>query len=106
MGCVHRVEGRHLVSEMYDPFAYLPPGYRIEDHPTTASTLIQCWLSASDIRILAIPDTDPHLALIQDLNPTWFGKLGYLQEARWDVEAVTIPTPGPGECAAAKSAVR
>jgi len=99
------VQGRHLVSEMYDPFAYLPAGYRVEDHLTTASTLIKCWLSEADVRIIAIPGTDPRLALVRDLNPTWFTKLGFLQEARWDVEAVTIPPPGPGECAAAWAAV-
>lgn len=100
------VEGKHLVSEMYDPFAYLPAGYGVEDHQSTVSTLIQCWLSEADIRIIAIPDTDSRLALVRDRNPSWFTKLGFLREARWDVEAVTIPKPGPGECAAAKASVQ
>ena len=100
------VEGKHFVSEMYDPLAYLPSGYPVEDNASTVSKLIQCWLSAADIRMIAIPDADKGLALVRDRNPAWFSKLGFLPKSRWDVEAVTIPKPGSPECAAAKAAVR
>src|SRR5205807_2404988 len=50
-----RVEGKHLVSEMYDPFYYLPAGYKYRDHHQVVSTLIQCWLAKTDTRLIAMP---------------------------------------------------
>src|SRR5207245_2669256 len=34
------VEGKHLVSEMYDPFSYLPSGYKYADHQATVTTIV------------------------------------------------------------------
>jgi dolichyl-phosphate-mannose-protein mannosyltransferase len=100
------VEGKHLVSEMYDPFAYLPSGYKYEDHAAAVSTLVQCWLSENDIRLIAIPQNDPDLAQVQQLNPGWFVKLGSLDEATWSIEGVSVPRPSEAECRAARSATR
>jgi hypothetical protein len=100
------VEGKHLVSEMYDPFAYLASDYRYEDHQSTVSTLIRCWLSESDVTLIAVPDTDVYLKRVVELNPTWFTHVGYMAEAKWDVESVSIPTPTSVECEAARSASR
>ncbi len=100
------VEGKHLVSEMYDPFSYLPSGYRFEDHQSTVSTLVECWLSAADIRMIAIPQNDPNYALLQQLNPTWFVRLGFLDEAGWTVMGVSAPRPTASECKAARSATQ
>src|SRR5207245_2506557 len=100
------VEGKHLVSEMYDPFAYLPSGYRYEDHQSTVSTLVQCWLSERDVALIAVPDTDVNLRRVVELNPTWFTHAGFMAEAKWDVESVSIPRPTSSECEAARSASR
>jgi hypothetical protein len=98
------VEGKHLVSEMYDPFAYLKSGYRYEDHQPTVNTLVECWLSATDIRLIAIPQNDPNYELLQQLNPGWFVRLGSLDEAGWTVMGVAAPHPTAAECKAAQSA--
>ena len=100
------VEGKHLVSEMYDPFAYLPSGYRYADHVTEVSTLVRCWLSDTDVRMIAIPADDPNLALVRQLNPSWFTSVGFMEEAKWDVEAVNAPRPSADECQAARAAAR
>lgn len=100
------VEGRHLVSEMYDPFAYLPSGYRYEDHQSTVTTLVECWLKDTDIRLIAIPQNDANYALLQQLNPSWFVLLGSMDEAGWTITGVSAPHPTPAECKAARSASR
>jgi len=100
------VDGKHLVSEMYDPFAYLPSGYRYEDHQSTVSTLLACWLSDTDTKLIAIPRDDSNFALLQQLNPAWFIRLGSMDEASWIVFGVSAPKPTAGDCEAARSATR
>jgi hypothetical protein len=100
------VEGRHLVSQMYDPFAYLPAGYRYEDHRSTVNTVLQCWLSEADIHMIAIQENDANLALAQQLNPNWFVTIGFMEEAKWKIEGVSVPQPSAAECRAARSAIR
>ena len=100
------VEGKHLVSEMYDPFAYLPSGYRYEDHEAAVTTLVQCWLSDTDTRLIAIPRNDPNYALLQQLNPSWFVRLGTMDEAGWTVNGVSVPPLTAVECKAARSATQ
>jgi len=99
------VEGKHLVSEMYDPFAYLPDGYRYVDHQLTVNTLVQCWLSERDIRMIAIPNTDPNLTAVLQLNPQWFTRIGFMEEAKWEIHAVSVPQPTHADCEAARSAI-
>jgi hypothetical protein len=98
------VEGKHLVSEMYDPFAYLPAGYSYTDHQAVVTTLVQCWLSDTDIRIIAVPFGDPNFALLQQVKPSWFVSLGSMPEASWEIIGVSAPRPTPSECAVARSA--
>ena len=100
------VEGKHLVSEMYDPFAYLPSGYRYEDHQSTVTTLVACWLADTDTRLMAIPLNDSNFALLQQLNPSWFVRLGPMAEASWDVFGIAAPEPTAAECKAARSATQ
>jgi hypothetical protein len=100
------VEGKHLVSEMYSPFAYLPAGYRYVDHESTVNSLVQCWLSEADIRMIAIQANDANMALAQQLNPGWFVTVGFMEEAQWKVEGVSVPQPSDAECRAARSAIR
>ncbi len=100
------VEGKHLVSRMYDPFTYLPAGYTYEDHKSTVNTLLQCWINETDVRMIAIQENDANLALAQQLNPSWFVTIGYMEEAKWKIDGVSVPQPSAAECGAARSAIR
>jgi len=65
------VEGKHLVSEMYDPFAYLPSGYSYADHQQVVNTLIECWLSDTDTRMIAVLDTNSSIeAFVHSMGVT------------------------------------
>lgn len=100
------VEGKHLVSEMYDPFAYLPAGYGYAEHRDVVDTQVRCWLTEQDVRMIAIPNTDSALAAVKQAHPDWFAPVGFMEEAKWDVEAVSVPRPAAAECEAARSATR
>ncbi len=100
------VEGKHLVSEMYDPFAYLPSNYVYAEHQQVVNTLIECWLAATDTRMIAIGDGNPNYQLMLGYNPAWFEPLGWMAEARWSVVGVSAPHPSAAECGAARSATR
>jgi hypothetical protein len=100
------VEGKHLVSEMYDPFSYLPTGYAYADHQAIVNTLLQCWLSETDVRLIAIDEKDANLLLAQELNPGWFVPIGFLDESKWQIDGVSVPRPQAEECKAARSAIR
>jgi hypothetical protein len=98
------VEGNHLVSEMYDPFAYLPSGYSYADHQQVVNTLIECWLSDTDTRMIAVLDTNSNYQLMVGYNPTWFVQIGSMAEAHWTVLGVDPPRPSAADCRAARSA--
>jgi hypothetical protein len=98
------VEGKHLVSEMYDPFSYLPSGYGYQDHAQVVSTLVQCWLEKTDTRLIAMPPNDANYALMRQLNPDWFVQVGTMSETRWLVYGVAAPRPAPGACVEASRA--
>jgi len=98
------VEGKHLVSEMYDPFAYLPSDYSYADHEAVVTTLVECWLSDTDVRVIALPNGDPNFALLQQLNPSWFVSLGAMDEASWTVVGISAPRPTASDCEVARSA--
>jgi hypothetical protein len=98
------VEGKHLVSEMYDPFHYLPAGYAYQDHEQVVSTLVQCWLDKTDTRLMAMPPDDANYALMRELNPDWFVQVGSMSETRWLVFGVSAPKPAPGACEEASRA--
>jgi hypothetical protein len=100
------VEGKHLVSEMYGPFGYLPSGYTYADHAQTVNTLLECWFHQTDTHLIAVPRGDPQYALMLQQNPQWFTYLGTLDNAGWDIDGVAAPEPSATECQAAKSATR
>jgi hypothetical protein len=75
------VEGRHLVSEMYDPFAY----------PGASDARVGCWLFAYDIRLVAVSQSDSNLMQVVRSHPDWFVDVGTLSGARWQVEGVRAP---------------
>jgi hypothetical protein len=101
-----RVDGKHLLSEMYDPFFYVRPGYPYQEHQATVNTLLQCWLSSNDVAMIAIAEYDPDLRLAAQLNPGWFTPLGTMASARWSVYGVSVSTPQPAACEAARSESR
>ena len=98
------VEGKHLISEMYDPFYYLPAGYKYQDHQQVVSTLIQCWLAKTDTRLIAMPPNNPDYELMRELNPDWFVLLGTMSETQWLVYGVSAPNPARAACDQASSA--
>lgn len=98
------VEGKHLVSEMYDPFYYLPAGYAYQDHAQVVSTLVQCWLDKTGTRLMAMPPNNANYALMRELNPDWFVQVGTMSETQWLVYGVSAPKPVPGACEEASRA--
>jgi hypothetical protein len=98
------VEGKHLVSEMYDPFAYLPSGYSYAGHQDTVDTLVECWLAKTDVRIMAMPPSNQDYALMREHNPGWFVSLGLMSDTNWQVYGVEAPHPSPAQCAEASRA--
>ena len=98
------VEGKHLVSEMYDPFYYLPGGYAYQDHAQVVSTLVQCWLDKTGTRLMAMPPNNANYALMRELNPDWFVQVGTMSETQWLVYGVSAPKPVPGACEEASRA--
>ena len=93
-----RVEGRHLVSEMYDPFYYLPGGYKYEEHQGTVNTLMRCWFDKTDTRLIAMPEANRNYELMREYNPDWFVLLGTMTETRWRVYGVSVPHPTLAAC--------
>jgi hypothetical protein len=98
------VEGKHLVSEMYDPFHYLPGGYTYADHRAVVDTLLRCWLAKTDTRMMAVPAGDGNYALMRNLNPDWFVALGTLDETHWLVFGVSAPQASRAACEEASRA--
>jgi hypothetical protein len=98
------LDGRHFISQLYDPFYYLPAGYRYVDHVMTAGTLLQCWLSTTNTSILVMPDDRAdYLAYAAD-HPAWFAKVGRVADYGWTIEAVHVPALSPQTCARAAAA--
>jgi hypothetical protein len=98
------VEGKHVVSEMYDPFYYLPGSYRYQDHQDVVNTLLQCWIDKTDTRLIAMPDANQNYQLMLGYNPAWFVQLGTMVETHWVVYGVTVPHPAPAACEEASRA--
>lgn len=98
------MEGKHLVSEMYDPFYYLPTGWTYQDHAEVVSTLVQCWLDKTDTRLMAMSPNDANYALMRQLHPDWFVPLGTMSETQWLVYGVSAPQPALAACAEASRA--
>src|SRR6266849_4356299 len=98
------VSGKHLVSQLYDPFYYLPAGYTYRDHPDTAGPLLQCWLDKSGTRLWAVtPDSANYHFYIAD-NPRWFIRVGDVPQAGWEIWRTQVPKPPPGFCEEASRA--
>ena len=92
------VEGKHLVSEMYDPFFYLPGGYTYQEHQQVVNTLVECWLAKTDTRLIAMPPNNQNYDLMRALNPDWFVQLGTMSETKWLIFGVSAPSPAQAVC--------
>ncbi len=92
------VAGKHLVSEMYDPFAYLPAGYKYEEHQDTVNTLLECWLAKTDTRLMALPPDNTNYVLMREYNPVWFAQLGTMDNTGWLIYGVSAPNPIRAAC--------
>jgi hypothetical protein len=82
----------------------LPSGYHYQDHQSTVNILMECWLSDTDTRLIAIAQSDATFALVLQMNPSWFVQLGFMDEARWTVFGVFAPQPTAAQCQAARLA--
>jgi hypothetical protein len=92
------VEGRHLLSEQYDPFYYLPSGYTYADHRRVAGQLLQCWLADTQAQLFLMePQQSNYLEFVGD-HPTWFQQVGEIQPWGWTIEAVHAPIPSAQAC--------
>jgi hypothetical protein len=96
------VEGKHLVSEMYDPFSYLPAGHRFADSQAAVSTLVACWLGDTDTRMIAFRNDNANYGLLLGYNPSWFVRLGSMTATGWTVVGVSAPRPSAADCRAAR----
>jgi hypothetical protein len=99
------VPGDRIVSQFYDPFYYLPAGYRYTDHKDVAGPLLQCWLWNTHTRLMLLSppgpisqSVDDYKAYIAD-HPDWFTEVGADVGNGWSVLAVDVPAPATGDCA-------
>jgi hypothetical protein len=92
------VSGRHLVSELYDPFYYLPAGYTYTEHPDVAGPLLQCWLDKTGAKMWAVNDANTNYRSFIADNAQWFTLVGDVPEAGWQVWTVQTPKPAAGFC--------
>jgi hypothetical protein len=92
------VDGKHLISEMYDPFHYLAPGYKYQDHQEVVTTLVQCWLATTDTRLIAMPPNDQNYRLMRELDPDWFVQVGTMSETQWLIYGASVPNPTQARC--------
>jgi len=96
------VEGKHLVSEMYDPFSYLPAGHTFAENQAPVSTLVACWLGDTDTRMIAFRNDNANYGLLLGYNPSWFVRLGSMTATGWIVVGVNAPRPSAADCRAAR----
>jgi hypothetical protein len=106
------VPGAQIVSEFYDPFYYLPPGYSYVDHKEVVGPLLQCWLSSAHIRLLLIPPASAFNASVPEYrafitdNPEWFRDTGVQVDAGFSLVAVQVPALSAAACSEAGKAAQ
>jgi hypothetical protein len=98
------VPGVRISSEFYDPFYYLPAGYRYVDHKDSVGVLLKCWLGNTHTRLLLVPppsafnhSVPDYRAFIAD-HPQWFVDTAAQLDPGWSLVAVQLPASGPNEC--------
>lgn len=100
------VQGRHLVSQLYDPFYYLPAGTTYESDPADVGVLLQCWLSQTDTRLIAVDTQNANYRRFVADHPGWFTPAGEVPEYGWRLYQVSVPRPPAGACGEASRAVQ
>jgi hypothetical protein len=101
------VEGRHLVSELYDPFYYLPPRTTYTAAPRPIGTLLQCWLARTGTRLLVVDQRDANYAAFLADHPGWFAAIDSVAPYGWRLYRGAAPRAAPGDCEeAARAAPR
>jgi hypothetical protein len=98
------VPGSRISSEFYDPFYYLPAGYRYVDHRERAGALLRCWLDKTQTRLLLVPPPSVFNHSVADYrafmadHPGWFADTAAHLDPGWSLVAVQLPASGPNEC--------
>jgi hypothetical protein len=102
--------GDRVTSQFYDPFYYLPAGYRYAEHADVVGPLLQCWLSKTQTRLILISPLGPlsqsvpeYQAYIAD-HPQWFADTGAQLAGGWTLIAVNVPAPTGAACTQAAQA--
>lgn len=104
------LRGSNVTSQFYDPFHYLPAGYRYVDHRDVAGPLLQCWLSQTHTALWLISPPGPLSATNEDYrafmsdHPDWFADASLSMPSGWSLFGVRVPAPAAGECATAARA--
>jgi thiamine transporter ThiT len=98
------VPGDRITSQFYDPFYYLPAGYRYIDHREVAGPLLLCWLWKTRTRLMLLSPPGPlsqsvvdYQAFIAD-HPEWFTQVGSSLGNGWLIYAVQLPPPASSAC--------
>jgi len=99
------VPGRHLVSELYDPFYYLPLGTTYRDHPAAVSTLLQCWLDRTGTTLIAVDQRNANYVRFATDHPGWLAPAGQVPEYEWTLYRVRVPDIPAADCRSASRAL-
>jgi len=100
------VEGRHLISELYDPFYYLPQGTTYAAAPGPVGTLLQCWLARTGTRLLVVDQRDLNYATFLGDHPGWFALSDHVQPYGWALYRGLAPPPALAACEEAARAIQ
>jgi hypothetical protein len=105
-----RVPGDRITSQFYDPFYYLPTGYKYTDHKDVAGPLLQCWLWNTHTRLMLLSPPGPLSQSVSDYeafiadNQQWFTVTAPDIGNGWQLLGVHVPAPAPGRCQQASRA--
>jgi hypothetical protein len=97
--------GRHLLSQLYDPFYYLPPGTTYRDHPEEVSTLMRCWLDRTGTTLIAVDSQNQNYLLFATGHPGWLVRVGDVPEYHWTLYRVRVPPVPAADCRSAARAL-
>lgn len=98
------VPGDKVTSEFYDPFYYLPAGYRYVDHKDVAGPLLQCWLANTHSRLLLIPPASDFNHSVPDYlafmanHPDWLSDTQTQLGDGLRLIAVQVPAISQSQC--------